>query len=219
MKKSIFLLLSLILLAGCTSTVSNNKEVSVNCPDSFTDSRDGQIYNLVKIGDQCWMSDTLKIGKIKEFNSSNETNVAEDQYLPTDDNVIEKYCELESVEDCKNTIGYYYTWDEAMNYSTKENSQGICPVGWHIPSEEDWNYVEDELEKQQKFTPEKNLNDYFNFAYGFQWEWTSTNSEVEFGGEKYHSVRAHRISGAGRDDRFGSTVRENKYYVRCLQDS
>jgi uncharacterized protein (TIGR02145 family) len=219
MKTSIYLLFSLIILSGCVNTVNDTKELITSCPDNFTDSRDGQTYQLVEIGDQCWMSDTLKIGKIKEFNSSNETNVSEDWYLPTDDDIIEKYCEFESIEDCKDSIGYYYTWDEAMNYSTKEKAQGICPTGWHMPSEDDWDSLEDELGKQKEFTPEKNLNDYFNFTYGSQWEWTSTNSEVEGGGEKYHSVRVHRISGEDRGDRFGSTVRENKYYVRCLQNS
>ncbi len=35
--------------------------------------------------------------------------------------------------------GGLYTWDEAMQYVTTEGAQGICPAGWHIPSDGDWN--------------------------------------------------------------------------------
>ena len=40
------------------------------------------------------------------------------------------------------TYGRLYTWDVAMNGSTVENSQGICPDGWHIPSDEEWKELE-----------------------------------------------------------------------------
>jgi len=31
-----------------------------------------------------------------------------------------------------------YDWNEAMQYSTTEGAQGVCPQGWHIPSDGEW---------------------------------------------------------------------------------
>ena len=33
--------------------------------------------------------------------------------------------------------GFLYTWDAAMNGSTDEGAQGLCPDGWHIPTHEE----------------------------------------------------------------------------------
>jgi len=103
-----FFILFFIILTGCTDKVSNKKNLLISCPDTFTDIRDGQIYSLIKIGNQCWMKDTLKIGKVKKFNSKNETNISEDYFLSLDNNIIEKYCQFENTEKCNNNVGYYY---------------------------------------------------------------------------------------------------------------
>jgi uncharacterized protein (TIGR02145 family) len=34
--------------------------------------------------------------------------------------------------------GALYQWDELMQYQTTESSQGLCPPGWHVPSESEW---------------------------------------------------------------------------------
>ncbi len=80
---------------------------------------DGNIYALVKIGDQWWMAESLNVTR----NPSGETitGVCYDQ--------DESNCEI---------YGRLYTWDMAMNGSAEEGAQGICPDGWHIPSDAEW---------------------------------------------------------------------------------
>jgi uncharacterized protein (TIGR02145 family) len=34
--------------------------------------------------------------------------------------------------------GRLYTWNQAMRGSTVEGARGVCPEGWHIPTNEDW---------------------------------------------------------------------------------
>lgn len=109
-------------------------QLPVPCGDPIVDVRDGQTYNTVQIGTQCWMAENLNIG--------NMINGSENQI---DNSIIEKYCYDNNTNNC-DTYGGLYQWDEMMEYVTIEGSQGICPTGWHIPTDADWctleNYVD-----------------------------------------------------------------------------
>jgi uncharacterized protein (TIGR02145 family) len=59
----------------------------------------------------------------------------------TDNDIIEKYC-LSDMSDFCDTYGGLYFWDEMMNYLYENNGQGICPDGWHIPGDVDWQILE-----------------------------------------------------------------------------
>ncbi len=41
--------------------------------------------------------------------------------------------------------GLLYTWAAAINGSTTEMNQGVCPTGWHIPSNNEWSELENYL--------------------------------------------------------------------------
>ena len=41
--------------------------------------------------------------------------------------------------------GRLYNWAGAMNGSTTERAQGVCPTGWHVPSDCEWMYLESNL--------------------------------------------------------------------------
>jgi len=94
------------------------------CPGfpTITDSRDGKVYNTVLIGSQCWLRENLNIG----------TRIDGSQ-VQTSNSMIEKYCYNDDPDKCE-TYGGLYQWNEAMQYSTIEGTQGICPDGWHIPT-------------------------------------------------------------------------------------
>lgn len=96
------------------------------CGNNLVDSRDGQIYPTVLIGNQCWMAKNLNVGTFI-FGVGDQTN----------NYVIEKYCYQNNTALCS-TYGGWYQWKEMMNYDTTSGSQGICPNGWHIPSDTDW---------------------------------------------------------------------------------
>lgn len=103
------------------------------CGDSLTDTRDGQKYSTVQIGTQCWMAENLNLGT-RINGSSGQTNNA----------TLEKYC-YNDIEDSCNVYGGLYQWDETMHYVTTEGTQGICPGGWHIPSDGEWTILSDYL--------------------------------------------------------------------------
>lgn len=90
---------------------------------SMTDSRDGKTYKTVKIGEQTWMAENLNY---QDSRLSNDTSIA----------------------------GTLYTWAEAVDSAGLFSSsalecraglctmpdrvRGICPEGWHIPSDAEW---------------------------------------------------------------------------------
>ncbi|MDP3149936.1 MAG: FISUMP domain-containing protein [Ignavibacteria bacterium] len=86
----------------------------------------GKTYHIVKIGTQTWLKENLDIG----------TMVLGDQNQANNE-TIEKYCYDNKPANC-DTYGGLYQWDEAMKYVLTENAQGICPAGWHIPTEADY---------------------------------------------------------------------------------
>ena len=105
-------------------------EIPVICGDPFTDYRDGQSYNTVQIGIQCWMAENMNIGA--RIDGVNEM---------TDNSTIEKYCYDNNTSNC-DTYGGLYQWNEIMQYVTTPGAQGICPAGWHIPTDAEWKTLE-----------------------------------------------------------------------------
>lgn len=121
----------------CNPLFSDIVKIELNCfqcGDTLIDNRDGQKYPTVLIGTQCWFAKNLNIG-VKIDNGVE---------YQTDNEIIEKFCYSNDVGYC-NTYGGLYTWNEMMDYDTTECSQGICPSGWHVPSEQEWIDLELEL--------------------------------------------------------------------------
>ncbi|MFH1159928.1 MAG: FISUMP domain-containing protein [bacterium] len=86
----------------------------------------GQTYTSVIIGMQCWMKENLNIG-VAILGSEEQTNNA----------IIEKYCYDNNSTNCT-TYGGLYQWNEMMQYVTTPGTQGICPTGWHLPTDAEW---------------------------------------------------------------------------------
>lgn len=89
-----------------------------------------QWYHTIQIGGQCWMKENLNVG---EMIIGNQTQ--------TNNDTIEKYCYANSTTFC-NARGGIYIWDELMQYSSNKRARGICPEGWHIPTDEEFKVLE-----------------------------------------------------------------------------
>jgi len=109
---------------------------------------EGQTYETVIIGKQCWMAENLNVGWV--------TVGSMDQ---TDNSMIERYCYDNEVDSCA-VYGGLYQWAEMVQYlngATNTTSwdpvptghvQGICPPGWHIPSDDEWKTMEGNADTQ-----------------------------------------------------------------------
>ncbi|MBI9038382.1 MAG: T9SS type A sorting domain-containing protein [Bacteroidales bacterium] len=110
--------------------------LAFTCGEPFTDLRDGQTYNTVQIGEQCWMAENLNLGTM--INGMEEM---------TDNGEFEKYCYEDDNDNC-NEYGGLYTWNEIMQYETDSAIQGICPQDWHIPTDYELKILEGNTDSQ-----------------------------------------------------------------------
>jgi uncharacterized protein (TIGR02145 family) len=110
------------------------------------DERDDQIYSTVRIGSQTWMAENLRYfpgfpDEPERLNLVTDGSVTEPRYY------IYGYDRTpESLAAASENFGNYgvlYNWPAAMAGATSSSSnpsgvQGVCPDGWHLPSEAEW---------------------------------------------------------------------------------
>ena len=112
---------------------------SFTCGTSTLTDIDGNTYNTVLIGNQCWMKENLRTTKYANNNpiaqGSETSTTTAYWYYPNDDasNV--------------SIYGLLYNWPAVMNGSASSNAipsgvQGICPNGWHVPSDREFQEME-----------------------------------------------------------------------------
>jgi|LSQX01.2.fsa_nt_gb uncharacterized protein (TIGR02145 family) len=113
---------------------------------TFTDTRDGKVYQTVVIGTQEWMAENLAYlpSVVSPGTGSNTTSY---YYVYGYDGA--------SVSAAKSTANYttygvLYNWPAAMNSSASSSAnpsgvQGVCPTGWHLPSDAEWTELTDYL--------------------------------------------------------------------------
>jgi uncharacterized protein (TIGR02145 family) len=90
----------------------------------------GETYPTAQIGTQCWLAKNLNVGTMIP-GTTNQANNA----------VIEKYCYNNDENNCT-TYGGLYQRDEAMQYVITPGVRGICPAGWHLPTDAEWHVLE-----------------------------------------------------------------------------
>lgn len=93
---------------------------------------DGNIYNTVQMGDQCWMRENLRTKKYADG-----TSILTGESFSTTEGYW--YYPMNQSE-YMSTYGLLYNWSATMHGATPSNSnpsgvQGICPDGWHVPSD------------------------------------------------------------------------------------
>jgi uncharacterized protein (TIGR02145 family) len=128
----------------CFTTTSISETSGQPCAGSPTiTDNDGNIYNTVQIGNQCWMKENLRTTKKPD---GSDITLGSERFFPNNDtNNVAVY-------------GYLYTWYATMNrnYSNYQDIipsgvQGICPTGWHVPSNAEWTMLTDYVSSQSEY--------------------------------------------------------------------
>lgn len=186
------------------------------CGDDLIDPRDGQIYATVQIGGQCWMAENLNIGT--QINGG---------VTQTDNGQIEKYCYNDEASNC-DTYGGLYQWAEMMQLPdscqtascasiVNAQHQGICPPGWHVPTDDEFKALEIELGMTSAEADMLNT-----------WRGEPVGEMLKAGGSSgFEALLSGRCSSTGAFSLLGSyeypyTADEygtNYAYRRCLRSS
>jgi uncharacterized protein (TIGR02145 family) len=90
---------------------------------------EGNVYNTVQVGEQCWLRENLKTTHYKNGTPINYpgTNNAAWQSDTTG-----AYAWYNNEILWKEIYGALYNWFAAVNLN------GLCPEGWHVPTHDEW---------------------------------------------------------------------------------
>ena len=113
----------------------------LNVPGPGVTDVDGNSYNSVKIGPQIWMKENLKTTRYSDGTPITLVNTTSTWGSLTE--ADKAYCWYNDDISNKDIYGALYTWPTAMNGATSTDNvpsgvQGVCPTGWHLPSNSEW---------------------------------------------------------------------------------
>ncbi|MDO6597986.1 FISUMP domain-containing protein [Oceanihabitans sp. 2_MG-2023] len=135
-KISTTILLSFFLTTSCIEDEIKDLNNSEDTETTITDSRDGQVYDIVKIGDQTWFAENLNYaGNIEEVTSTSVWSA-----IYNNGNYTEQpaWCYYNNDATFEDIFGKLYNW-----YAI--NTVEICPSGWRVPTVADWTTLGDYL--------------------------------------------------------------------------
>ncbi|MBR6132194.1 MAG: fibrobacter succinogenes major paralogous domain-containing protein, partial [Bacteroidales bacterium] len=126
--------------------INNLAGDNFTCGTSTVTDYDGNQYNTVKIGDQCWTKENLRT---THFNNGTAITQSTTQFSTTDP----MYYQRSDVS--AETVGLYYNWPVAggggqereavtqggTTYYHYRSALNICPVGWHVPTNDEFSQL------------------------------------------------------------------------------
>ena len=108
--------------------------------DTIIDSRDGQVYKIVAVGDQTWMAENLNYAYNERKTSSDLASYCYDN----DPKNCEIYGRLYTWAAAVDSLGIFSSDGEGCGYKSMKDCRnngrirGICPAGWHLPDSSEW---------------------------------------------------------------------------------
>ena len=125
------------------------------CPGAATVTDiDGNVYNTVQVGNQCWMRENLRTTRYADGTTipmgSTYSLTEPYRYAPGSNQSNE--------ENMVNVprYGYLYNWPAVMHGASGSEAnpsgvQGICPTGWHVPSDAEWTQLTNYVGSQSQY--------------------------------------------------------------------
>lgn len=130
----ILILVVMSCIIHITSCDENSTSIG-NTPENIITDIDGNEYKIIKIGDQWWMAENLKVTRYNNGDSILNLTNAEDW----ENSGTGSVCSYNNFGYTANVYGRLYNW-----YAIKD-SRKIAPNDWHIPSDSEWKKLETNL--------------------------------------------------------------------------
>lgn len=146
-RSSAWLLVALIALNPLLTSCSDDDD-DVDYPifgDGVTDV-DGNAYQTIIIGGQEWMAENLIVTSFPDGTDIPSGFTAEEwSQLETAAYAVHDHQDVDGIDlpqEMVSTYGMLYNWHAVSD------EKGLCPEGWHIPSDADWQQLLDYLEQE-----------------------------------------------------------------------
>lgn len=167
----------------------------------FVNDIDGNIYNTVQIGQQCWLKENLRT-----------TRYADGTVIPmgetTSNDVAYRYAPSNNAANVQQ-YGYLYNWQAASrgaeSAANPSGVQGICPNGWHLPSDAEWTQLTDYVSSQSQYVCGNNPT-FIGKPLAAQTGWYSNSGPCNIGND-LSSNNATHFSAMPAGYYFGSCYR------------
>ena len=212
----------------CEADLNNDGICDWLCGDPV--SYQGYDYATVLIGEQCWFSENLRC---QNYENGDEipSYLSGNEWQNTNSGAVAVYDENASSLFALETYGRLYNWYAVVD------SLGLCPIGWHVPTDGEWMVMTDFLGGPSVVGGKMKTN------YGWGNDGNGTNSSgfsalpggyrddnggfysagsygVWWSSSPSGSNSWHRALSSSNEGIFRSDVdRRNGYSIRCIQDS
>ena len=193
--------------SSCVEETAAVECPTLETPGTIMDLRDCQHYKVATFGTQTWMTQNLNYSSCSINGQS--------------------WCYDDKAENCS-TYGRLYSWTAAMGidskfqkeYTTLSGTQrGICPEGFHIPSDAETDtliaYLEDhEDDFAYMLSGEKTFTGFADLGRKAYF-WTADEDHSEFGSERNARIWTYSETfGVGG----GSVFKDSGLSIRCVKD-
>ena len=127
--------LSSLAILGLVLTFSACDKNDATVDQEFATDNNGNVYDVIKVGNQTWMADNLKTTL---FNDGTPISLVESgsTWASLNSEAYSWYDNNANVY--KEDYGALYNW-----YAV--NTGKLCPTGWHVPSDTEWTLLIDYL--------------------------------------------------------------------------
>lgn len=125
--------------------------LTLSCGTNILDY-DENLYHTVQIGNQCWMKENMRV-----THYADGTSIPNGTGMIILSNTAPYYYDYSFISNLNlEDRGYLYNWSAAMHCASSSNAspsgvQGICPVGWHLPSDAEWTQLTDYVSGQGQY--------------------------------------------------------------------
>lgn len=118
-------------IQACSQTGTNG-HLNPNISYGNVIDQDGNSYPTITIGTQEWMAENLRVSSYTNgdpipwvFDSWNWSTTNDGAYTHVDNN-----------------LSYNYPYGKWYNWYAISDARGVCPTGWHVPTDDEWKQLE-----------------------------------------------------------------------------
>lgn len=114
---------------------------------------EGNVYNTVQVGTQCWTKENMRCttsptGKTWGGKPTVETFTP---FILHHTGTVNQWSYDEYHYNWAAAIDYLPSTNDTFSYQPKYPCRGICPEGWHVPSQDEWNTLNEYLSSQPDY--------------------------------------------------------------------